>query len=397
MTRIGLVGDPENLLWDGTGLRESDDVTAPNHLLRDAGFEVVRGAAPDEVDGIVVLASSHLAWSLALARRRGFARVVVLCWPSDDDLTRAAITKRLRAAGFAPDTCPILEPSLEEEGDPEWGTQFTVLDVPSTELLVAALRDVCSAVPEPRAIGGRLDELLATIESSAIDRCALPVERGQLTDDEAWSAVVLDGGRIGRTLVDAAPYVEDGAWPTCTTCGQPMSTVFQVDPADGPYAAQFAGLYVAFVCCAFETMSTVVRYHPEPRVERRRELALPPTDRFGGRLGYLLERGGRELAPRAWSALPSAAQAAFAKPLDDLDGEELYEALAAIVAAPQASDASAGGGVDAPPCERCGGVHSLVFATTYLAGGDHVYELWACACSPERASLTLRPAEALIR
>lgn len=388
MTRVGILGDPDDVLWDGTGLRESESVRPPRNLLRRAGFEVVRGAAPGEVAGVILLVTEdgleRLAWWLALARRRGFDRLVVLRWEHDED-----VGARLRAGGFDPAACPVVDAVIEEEGDPEWGTQFDVLDARSTKQLVAALHEVCVDAPPPtRALGGCLDELFAKIEAHAATRGALPVARGQLTAEAAWRLTARSGA-IAGTLVDAEPYVEEGeAWPACAVCGEAMATVFQIDPADGLDGERFPGLFVAFACFdGAAHVSTAVRYYREPRVERRRKLRLPSAAR--GRLGYALARGRRELVPRAWAALPAEVQDAFAAPLDGLAGEALYAELAPLVAARASCDAHAGDGVAAPACARCGGPCACVFATTYLAGIEHAFELWACPCAPASASLVL--------
>lgn len=400
--RVALLNDPDDVLWGGTALRETPSIPAPRNLLRRAGFEVLRGAPPGEaVAGVVLVAGDdaleapELCWSLALARRRGFDRVIVLLWPSAEDVPRDDLRAHLREAGFDPKACPVVEATVEEHGDPEWGTQFDVMDAASAKQLVAALRDAAADGPPPaRAEGGPVDALLGLIESFGRASVALPVAQGQLTPAASWRHAVLDAGRIGRTLVDAEPYVEeaDGGWPACPQCGHAMSTVFQVDPSDGAHADRFGGLYVAFACCAGDEPSTTIRYYAEPRTARRVKLPLPLTDRPGGRLGYLLERGAPRLVHRPWSALPAAARRAFDAELDGTAGEELYERLAALVGGPS-TDASSGGGVTPPECDRCGAPCSLLFSTTYLAGIERVYELWACACAPDRARLALRPVE----
>ncbi|MBX3201463.1 MAG: hypothetical protein KF894_25225 [Labilithrix sp.] len=400
--RVALLNDPDNVLWDGTALRETSSIPAPRNLLQRAGFEILRGAPPGEVvAGVVLVADDDaleeaaLSWSLALARRRGFDRVVVLLWPSAEDVSRDDLHAHLRDAGFDPESCPIVEATVEEHGDPEWGTQFDVMDVPSARQLVAALREAATDGPPPAlAEGGPVDALLGVIEAFGTASVTLPVARGQLTPAAAWRYVELGAGRIGRTLVDAEPYIEeaDGGWPACPRCRQAMSTVFQVDPSDGAHADRFGGLYVAFACCADDEPSTTIRYYAEPRTARRVKLPLPLTDRPGGRLGYLLERGAPLLLHRPWSALPAPARRAFDAGLDGTAGEELYERLTGLVGGPSA-DASSGGGFTPPTCDRCGDACSLLFSTTYLAGLEHVYELWACACAPDRARLALRPVE----
>ena len=207
----------------------------------------------------------------------------------------------------------------------------------------------------------------------------------------------------GGSYLGGIPYIEEGdEWPRCA-CGVDMKFTLQVDGRDAAHPSRLPGVFSVFEPSARHKIdlfkvsasarcSPIVHYHAVSSRERRRALAIDPSEK----VALLVAKSTAEFLPVAElveTLIPELGSRLVAAKLHEIWKWVYWRATKENGMQARLYDDHLGGWwmtnsdrlYMPPSCSACARIPSLV---AQLEAGDGNHSLWACVDHPNEAHFT---------